>query len=152
MTNIEKAFLDTIAYVEGTLGVSKNGYDVSVGFNRIVGWTEDTKIVHGNQEWLNRKLNSTATGRYQFTYKTWLGCNNMVNKPMNKVNQDMAALFLLNDRKPKNLIISTISNKNNFEILVNELKKSTWTGFKQKTIDDSFSIFEQALAEYNKRS
>jgi len=49
MTKFEKALLDVIAFTEGTLGVSQNGYDVVVGFYRIIGWTEDTSIVHGEK-------------------------------------------------------------------------------------------------------
>lgn len=148
LTNIEKAFLDTIAYVEGTLGVSKNGYDVAVGFNRIVGWTENTSINHGHQKWLNKSQNSTAAGRYQFTYDTWIDCNGKVNKPMTKTNQDQAAIFLLKLRMPDGLQLSGITEKVKFSQLIGELKKNTWTGFKSKTLDDAFGIFQEALSKY----
>lgn len=46
MTIYEKAILDTIAYAEGTLGVSQNGYDVLVTFPIIIGWSENTDIRH----------------------------------------------------------------------------------------------------------
>jgi len=46
MTIYEKAILDTIAYAEGTLGVSRDGYDVIVTFPTIIGWTDDTDIRH----------------------------------------------------------------------------------------------------------
>lgn len=149
MTNIEKAFLDTISYVEGTLGVSQNGYDVSVGYRKIIGWTENTKICHGGKPaWYLKEYNSTATGRYQFTYDTWLGVNGGVNKPMTRTNQDNGGLKLINMRKKSTFDISTIENLNQFSILVNQLK-STWDGFNHKPLNDAFKIFNEALVLYN---
>ena len=99
MTKEEKALLDTLAYCEGTLGVSNNGYDVVVGYKIIAGWTKDTDIVHGGRDWYSRANNSTAAGRYQFLYGTWLGGttdNPGPNLPMSKANQDKRGLELIN--------------------------------------------------------
>jgi len=41
---------------------------------------------------------STAAGKYQFTYATWLDINNGVNVPMTKANQDAAAWALAEQR------------------------------------------------------
>ena len=105
MTKEEKALLDTIAYTEGTLGVSNNGYDVVVGSKRIIaGWTKDTTIVHGGGDWSYTFPNgkkSDAAGRYQFLKSTWMGGSDSKpgpNLPMTKENQDKRGLELINRR------------------------------------------------------
>jgi len=43
LSNLEKTILDTIAYYEGTLGKSQNGFDILFGGKKIInGWTENT--------------------------------------------------------------------------------------------------------------
>jgi muramidase (phage lysozyme) len=113
MTVYEKAMLDTLAYAEGTLGVSKNGYDVLVGFSTIIGWTPNTDIVHRcikptsnltedkikqkggkvcedpswdtkqNNTTRDDKLNSTAAGRYQFLGSSWATTTENLNLGFN---------------------------------------------------------------------
>ena len=47
LTKLEKTILDTIAYYEGTLGKSQNGFDILFGPNKIInGWTPNTTIRH----------------------------------------------------------------------------------------------------------
>ena len=46
LTNLEKTILDTIAYFEGTLGKSANGYDLLFGGKKVMnGWEPDTTII-----------------------------------------------------------------------------------------------------------
>jgi muramidase (phage lysozyme) len=90
MTNEVKSLLDMISYSEGTLGISNNGYDVLVGGRVIQGWSETTNITHLNRQWYNSSANSTAAGRYQFLYKSWVEVNGS-NVPMTKAAQDIAA-------------------------------------------------------------
>lgn len=101
LTKYEKAILDTIAYAEGTLGVSQNGYDVLVGTNKIINqWSQDTDIRHKcvkptsdlteskikqkgftlceDDSWFldtknskGERITSSAAGRYQFLGSTW---------------------------------------------------------------------------------
>ncbi len=98
MTKEDKALLDMIAFCEGTLGVSNNGYDVVVGSKRLIaGWSEDTDITHGGSDWLDKTTNSTAAGRYQFLFSTWIG-SKKINKPMTKANQNARALEIINSR------------------------------------------------------
>lgn len=131
MTKEEKAILDTIAYAEGTLGVSQNGYDVVVTFKTIVGWTKDTKIVHGDSDWYQKAANSTAAGRYQFIGSTWKGSwiggtktRKGQNVPMTKENQDAACLWLINNRLKSTAIdsrpvtISELTNRSKFDIFL----------------------------------
>jgi len=154
MTNIEKALLDTIAYAEGTLGVSNNGYDVVVTFKVINGWTEDTKIVHGDGDWRQKEVNSNAAGRYQFLGSTWKGnMNGRKNAPMTKDNQDKGALFLINyrlkntnlDTRP--LTISEITTKEKFTIFFNKCT-TEWTSFPRKGVNELWEVFQLALSKY----
>ena len=120
MTKEDKALLDMIAYSEGTLGVSNNGYDVVVGSKRVInGWTKDTTIIHGGQNWYDKQTNSTAAGRYQFLYPTWIG-NKKNNLPMTKENQDKRGIELINGRIG-NLDKTTIINRQVFNKCLNKL-------------------------------
>ena len=101
LTNEQKAILDTIAYYEGTIGRSQNGYDLLFGAKKIMkGWTPDTTTIkhgcinpHGSisasdinnageevcadKTWETsyqkngETKTSTAAGRYQFLGWAW---------------------------------------------------------------------------------
>ncbi|TXG79408.1 MAG: hypothetical protein E6R13_09830 [Spirochaetes bacterium] len=159
MTKEEKAILDAIAYAEGTLGVSNNGYDVCVDFYIINGWTEDTKIVHGGDAWYNASTNSTAAGRYQFLYGTWIG-NNKVNKPMTKANQDAKGLELVNKKIGSMDKTKFATNRASFNSAMAKLG-GTWSsipvdgnrlshygGNTPKSGDQIYAIYKEALAKY----
>jgi muramidase (phage lysozyme) len=126
MTAKEKAILDVIAYSEGTLGASQNGYDIIVTFKKIVGWTPDTNIIHGNNDWIQDfgSGKSTAAGRYQFLGSTWKSINGGKNVPMNKDNQDQACLKLINNRLKSKVIdkrsvtIEELDKKESFDIFL----------------------------------
>ena len=165
MTTREKAILDVIAYAEGTLGASQNGYDIVVTFKKIVGWTEETKIIHGNGDWkqvFNSKGDkSTAAGRYQFLGSTWIDINGKKNLPMTKNNQDNAALKLI-DNKIKNtdITIEGIKDKTTFKALLNSISptwasipssngKGQYEGQNAKSADELYDVFVKALNIYN---
>jgi len=125
MTKEEKALLDTIAYCEGTLGVSNNGYDVIVTYKIIAGWTENTDIQHGGSNWYQKSANSNAAGRYQFLYTTWLGGTEnkpRPNLPMTKQNQDKRALEIINSVM-KDIDKTQLTNKSIFDKALNKLCK-----------------------------
>lgn len=132
MNKYEKAILDLIAYTEGTLGVSQNGYDVLVGYYKINGWENNTDIVHGKDNWakvFSNGLKSTAAGRYQFIYKTWVSINGKTNKPMTKDNQDVGAMYLVNKRlkqtdlETRSVSIENLANKDDFDIFLNKIAR-----------------------------
>jgi len=131
LTPYEKAVLDTIAYAEGTLGVSNNGYDVIVTFKLINGWTNDTKIVHGETDWYQKEANSDAAGRYQFLGSSWKSLFDKKNPPMTKVNQDTAAIKLVNKKllatniDSRAVSISQLDSKDKFDIFLQKCA-STW--------------------------
>jgi muramidase (phage lysozyme)/uncharacterized protein (DUF2345 family) len=83
-----RAFLDATALKE-----SVNGrYDIRNG-----GGTYDINQGHPGYS-PGPGGTSSASGRYQFTYDTWLELNGGVNAPMTPANQDAAAWKLAQDR------------------------------------------------------
>lgn len=153
ITKIEKAFLDTIAFSEGMLGVSFNGYDVLGGYYKINGWSSDTNIKHGGDSWRQKQTpgKTVDVGRYQFNIGSWQGINNGVNLPLTSKNQDNSALKLWNERVKlvnSNFNNESITDKSKFSELVNILKKNTWYGLRINSIEDLFRIFNLALSKY----
>jgi len=108
MSNKEKAVLDLIAFAEGTLGVSQNGYDVSYNHYTIKGWTPDTTMKHGGDKWLKQQgfvfkikgvnITDIAAGRYQFLFSTWNDPSGGQGLAFSKNNQDLTALKLVKRR------------------------------------------------------
>lgn len=147
MTKEEKALLDTLAYCEGTLGVSNNGYDVVVGSKRVIaGWTKDTKIVHGNMDWYDKATNSTAAGRYQFLYSTWIG-SKKINLPMTKENQDKRGLELINNALGS-IDKTQLTNKTVFDAALNKMAL-VWASIPlTKDITDSNGVVHKAGYSY----
>lgn len=86
-----KALLDTIAYCEGTLGRSQDGYNVL-----FTGKTVSECNVHPNQTICSGGLCSTAAGRYQFLTTTWNGLKLPNFRPE---NQTTGAMTLITWRK-----------------------------------------------------
>jgi muramidase (phage lysozyme) len=159
MTNEDKALLDLISYAEGTLGVSNNGYDLLYSFRLIIGWKSDTTITHQNGRWKYKigekedgtPIYTTAAGRYQFTYPTWVEINDKKNKPLSKKNQDIAGVRLIN-KKIGNIDKKKLKfNKNTDFKRVIDLLKNTWTSFKVKSLDELHEIYLEALNLYDKK-
>ncbi len=88
------AFLDTIAYAEGTPRFSSNeGYDVLVGGTIFDGFAD-----HPRQSvWLKSyNIHSTAAGRYQFLVRTWDDLANRFHlTDFSPASQDEAAKQLI---------------------------------------------------------
>jgi muramidase (phage lysozyme) len=93
-----RPLLDTIAYAEGLAGAGTyNGYDTLVTFIKIPAWSPITTLGHPNQLiFVSSKIGgSTAAGRYQFLYTSWLGVNSKTNATFTPENQDKAATTAL---------------------------------------------------------
>lgn len=154
MTRYEKAFLDTVAWAEGTLGVSNNGYDVLVNDNArlgsriVVGWTPNTEIVHGLGAWAVNvgSVKSTAAGRYQFIGSTWVELNGNVNVPITKENQDASALKKLNKLLGPNFSYNLTSVNDMASVSIKI--KTTWSSFAVKTPSALYEIYQLALGKY----
>lgn len=96
-----RAFLDIIAYAEGTLGKGDlNGYDVYFGNNNVIKnyQSYNNAPVHPNdgikymtvvENGKSKDKYSSAAGRYQFIYETWIKLNGG-NITLTKRNQDIA--------------------------------------------------------------
>jgi muramidase (phage lysozyme) len=108
-----KALMEVIAYCEGTMGRSQNGYDVLQQVPRtdevalVTNWTENYQGTHPSNGtvWFKMpnkdkmelvKLLSSASGRYQFVKETW----NRVSPKGNiftKDNQNIATNTLIKE-------------------------------------------------------
>lgn len=153
MTIEEKAFLDLVAFMEGTFGVGNNGYDVLIndgaekGKSRVIkGWTPTTDITHGCDAWYVQSLNSTAAGRYQFTCPTWKGINGNINAEMTKDNQDIAALKLLRQKLGSSYDFK-VTNVLDMSVQIEKIK-NTWSSFKTKTPTEVYNLYKRAYIKY----
>jgi muramidase (phage lysozyme) len=117
------ALLDLTSYTEGTAGSGQNGYDVMFGFYIIKGWTPDTTQKHPNicRPFGSKGKCSTAAGRYQFLYGTWVGLMG-ANTPFNKKNQDLGGVKLALERttdkialEAYNIALTGVTNVNDNE-------------------------------------
>ena len=97
------AFLDTLAYAEGTPRYGKqDGYNVIVG-----GGTFDSYHDHPRQlVWLPAyEINSSAAGRYQFLTRTWDDLAERFNLPdFTPASQDLGAVHLIRQCQALSLI------------------------------------------------
>jgi muramidase (phage lysozyme) len=146
ISNEYKAFLDTLAYTEGTLGVSNNGYDVVVNYHRIDGWNNEITFGHRGREWYIESAKSTAAGRYQFLGTTWweqskkykdtLGLSKLktpiisnnieysYNAPFTKENQDFICYKYLENKGgvKENDLKNALKSKESFQKMIIEKK------------------------------
>jgi len=89
-----RAWLDTLAFSEGTHGKGDRGYNIKVGGKRFDGYDSHPHDVVN----LGHGLRSSAAGRYQFLAKTWDGLRHKLGLPdFSPASQDAAALQLTKD-------------------------------------------------------
>ena len=90
-----RAFLDLISRFEGTHeSKGKLGYAQMGGYRG----TLNVNAPHPKAPWKFGKGTSTAHGRYQFLFKTWISVHGGRNVPMTPANQDAGAIALLKRR------------------------------------------------------
>jgi muramidase (phage lysozyme) len=98
-----RAFLEMIAYAEGTARGPNNGYSV------LFGWPDPSRVTydlsgHPRQRFTftnsrNETLTTTAAGRYQFLSRTWDALQKQLNLPdFGPASQDAAAIELIRQR------------------------------------------------------
>ena len=190
MTNLEKTLLDTIAFFEGTIGISNNGYDILFARYLIQGWTEDTPIKHRcikpttylTKEIINKKGFdvcydktweqktskgdiTTAAGRYQYLGSSWASTTEDMglgfNAPMTKLNQNLACLYTLRDKKNVNAndLEKALKSLSGFRALATKIKEE-WTSFKASlepnskyhiTIQMGYDFFKQTHDIYENK-
>jgi len=93
--NLE-AFLDTIAYAEGTYGRGDNGYNVLVG-----GTLFDSYADHpGKRIWIGRwNIWSTAAGRYQILKRYYAAYKKILKLPdFSPASQDAIAIRMIKEQ------------------------------------------------------
>lgn len=89
-----RAFLDMIAFAEGTARLGENGYNVLFG-----GSTFDSYADHPRVRVPFRSTYSTAAGRYQILSRTWDGLRSKLGLPdFSPASQDAAAVELIRER------------------------------------------------------
>lgn len=93
------AFLDMIAVSEGVAGRGDDGYNLLVGYGKFQDYSH-----HPNQlvtlfvKATGKSFNSTAAGRYQILYRTWVQLMARHHYlDFSPVSQDMAAIQLIRD-------------------------------------------------------
>ena len=138
----EKAFLDVIAYAEGT----KNYYNVTFMYHRFTTFEDHPRVIHCNHK---RTLCSSAAGRYQFLEKTWDFVRKQLGlKDFSPESQDLAALFLitLKDVNPNN--ISTYSSFKKALFKLNRVWASlpgSPYGQRTRKVKDLWEIWKESL-------
>jgi muramidase (phage lysozyme) len=99
-----RAFLDTIAYAEGTL--NPEGYNTQYTYKYFTDFSDHPRQINCKM-YKGSWLCSTAAGRYQFLEKTWDKIAPRVKaKDFRPINQDLAAIGLLVETNAVPLIIA----------------------------------------------
>lgn len=93
----ERAFLDMIAYAEGTS--SANGYRMMFGGRLFESYADHPRVLHDFTNRIGEKLKTSAAGRYQFLARTWDELRAKLDLPdFGPASQDAAALELIRQR------------------------------------------------------
>lgn len=90
------AFLDMLAYSEGTIGKGDDGYNIIVGGSTFSDYSQ-----HPDREIYLPKLNlsSSAAGRYQEIKATWDGLQKALKLPdFGPLSQDLSCIELIKER------------------------------------------------------
>lgn len=92
-----KAFLDMIAYAEGTSGT--DGYRTLFGGGLFDSYADHPRRVFTFTNRIGQTLRTTAAGRYQFLARTWDGLKAKLGlTDFGPANQDAAAIELIRER------------------------------------------------------
>lgn len=93
----EKAFLDMIAYAEGTAG--PDGYQTLFGGGLFASFADHPRQMFNFTNKRGEKLRTSAAGRYQFLARTWDALQRRLGLPdFGPESQDRAALELVRER------------------------------------------------------
>lgn len=91
------AFLDMIAYAEGTAG--PNGYRTMFGGGLFDSFADHPRVFHDFRDGAGRQLRTSAAGRYQFLSRTWDALRKRLGLPdFSPPSQDQAAIELIRER------------------------------------------------------
>jgi len=97
-----RAFLDVLAFAEGTAGLGDDGYNVIVGGGLFDGYADHPR----RSVWLPRYgIHSTAAGRYQFLIRTWDDLVARFRLPdFSPASQDRGAIALVRQCRAVDLV------------------------------------------------
>jgi muramidase (phage lysozyme) len=133
------AFLDAIAYTEGTL--REDGYEILYGFEHFDDFSKHpNKVICKPHN--GRKLCSSAAGRYQFLTSTW---NEVKQDDFSPRSQDRAAIELLEKRNILPLV------KNGQTALAFHKARYTWASFPGNSYNQKQVPLGELLKFYNER-
>lgn len=95
-----RAFLDTIAYAEGTYHDRLRGYQMRYPLGETFEGFEAHPARVGSAYCGKKEICSTAAGRYMFLEKTWKTIAERLDlDDFSPLNQDIAALYLIRERR-----------------------------------------------------
>lgn len=151
----ERAFLDTIAFGEGTWGRGDDGYNVIVNYKYFSDYSRHPDVYV-------RSANSTAAGRYQFLNTTWNGKpgrpglkQQLKLKDFSPASQDLGGIELV---KQAGALSFVRQGSKGFEKAV-ELCSYTWASFppprypqKTRPISELKNFYIKALLKYQDQS
>jgi muramidase (phage lysozyme) len=142
-----QAFLDTIAFSEGTL--NKLGYRTMHTYKYFQNFKDHPRKLICKE--YNGKMHcSTSAGRYQFLEKTWDKISPRIRaKNFSPANQDLAALALITERNALNTILSMRSRRD----FCNDIYKinKTWAALPGAPYGQTTTTIPQLEAVYKKR-
>lgn len=93
----ERAFLDMIAYAEGTS--APEGYRMMFGGGLFNSYADHPRVLHDFTNKVGQRLKTSAAGRYQFLARTWDELQRKLDLPdFGPASQDAAALELIRQR------------------------------------------------------
>lgn len=151
----ERAFLDTIAFSEGTAGHGDDGYNVIVGYKYFSNYSRHPDVYV-------RSANSTAAGRYQFLNTTWNGRPGQPGlkqqlglKDFSPTSQDLGAIELIRQAEA----LSDVKRGSaGLEAALYKCR-SIWASFPaspynqpRKKLSELKNVYIQALLKYQRQS
>ncbi len=146
-----RAFLDVIAYAEGTYG--PDGYRMLFGGDLFSSYRDHPRIIIAAPS-RGRQLCSSAAGRYHFLERTWDDIAPSINaRDFSPRNQDKAALEILRTKGALSDILT-----NNPEYAIRKLNRM-WASFPgspygqpTKPMRDLACFYRERLAYYRRIS
>lgn len=94
-----RAFLDMIAYSEGTARAGDNGYNVMFGGRLFTSYADHPRQRWPFQDGRGRQLTTSAAGRYQFLAGTWDTLRAKLELPdFSPQSQDLACIELIREK------------------------------------------------------
>ena len=141
-----KAFLDTIAYAEGTANMPNKGYNTLFGYGQFSSFAD-----HPRQRIPFGSTSSSASGRYQIMDFTWDEEKSKLGlKDFSPISQDLVALSRILMRGGLDELL-----KGDIRGVINATRKE-WASFPganypgqgMKRMEDLLKVYEQSLRKY----